>query len=59
MGRSASILTDYSNDMDRLEEVDPRAYSAQLVYNDSAQPYNRAVSQVCKELYACGYLLST
>ncbi|XP_063899331.1 uncharacterized protein LOC110378641 isoform X1 [Helicoverpa armigera] len=49
MGRSASILTDYSNDMDRMDEVDPRAYSAQLVYNDSAQPYNRAVSQIVSQ----------
>ncbi|KAJ8706604.1 hypothetical protein PYW07_012682 [Mythimna separata] len=59
MGRSANILaSDSSNDLERMEDLNFRAYNAKLFYNNSAQPYvsSRAVSQVVSQQ---GTLLTT
>lgn len=51
MGRSANILlSDSSNDLERMEDMDSRAYNAHLLYNDSAQPYaSNRMSQVVNQ----------
>lgn len=52
MGRSASMVySDASNDLEKMDEFDTRAYNAQLLFNQnqSAQPYSRAMSQVVNQ----------
>ncbi|XP_050556879.1 uncharacterized protein LOC118281273 isoform X2 [Spodoptera frugiperda] len=52
MGRSASmVVSDSSNELEKLEEFDTRAYNAQLLYNQNqnTQPFSRAISQVVNQ----------
>ncbi|XP_026747956.1 uncharacterized protein LOC113508944 [Trichoplusia ni] len=50
MGRSAAVIfPESSNDLERIEELNSKAYEAQLLFNDSSQQFSRAVSQVVNQ----------
>lgn len=56
MGRSAAVIfPESSNDLERIEELNSKAYEAQVLFNDSSQQFSRAVSQVRKSFLVFGW----